>query len=837
MTKKKKNPYIFNKSNTIKVAEKQLQEKEDLPLLALVDRVLFPGTSIVVTTLNELNIDDITNLKKEEYQRVAVVTKFTETDSKDETETLSQNISLVGTESMITGVIKLQTGEIGIILKGLKRFVVKKIYQKNKNYYSQVQYCQDTLLRKTPTLQATAKVLKSRVLEMLKLNTTISKDVESVLLKTDNPDILCNFTTPYLSISIEEKVALLATFDLRVRIKQTLAFLLKEIEILKISTKIQTEVQSDIKENLRRNLLHEQLAVIKKELGEQDGEQDEIEDLLKSIEKLKLPKEAREAAEKEIDRLEMTNPSSPEYMVSWTYINWIKDLPWDQEKNTLESLSFTKATKIFDKNHYGLDKVKERILEYIAVLQHKGNIPGQILLLHGPPGVGKSSLVKSIAEVLKRPYAKVSLGGVKDEAEIRGHRKTYIGSMPGKILHALKEAGSSKAVILLDEIDKIGHVSSSELSSSLLEVLDPEQNKKFVDHYLALPYDLSQIIFVATANNLASISAPLLDRMECIDIPGYIEQEKLMIASKHLVPNVCEELNLTSKQLFLNQGLLKLIINNYTREAGVRQLKRSLQTIGRKVVKSIVCKTKTKPLLRPKVDNIISLIGPPPFLSEPKDQELLPGVSVGLAYTSLGGDILYIESQKVTSSSTKGKLSLTGSLGKVMQESAQTCLWYLIANSERLGLSRSEIEKSDLHLHFPDGATPKDGPSAGLAILCTLVSLFKNKSLPNNIAMTGEITLRGQVLPVGGIKEKLLAALRYDKKKIIIPHANFLDLEDLPQEALNELSIYPIKKMEDVLVITGLIKGPKIKPLKYKKNRLKLKNSKTSPFDIQSLLT
>jgi ATP-dependent Lon protease len=523
-------------------------------------------------------------------------------------------------------------------------------------------------------------------------------------------------------------------------------------------------------------------------------------------------------------------------MVSWTYINWIKDLPWNAEDNKIKSLPLAKAKKIFDKNHFGLDKVKERILEYIAVLQHRGNIPGQILLLNGPPGVGKTSLVKSIAEALNRPYAKVSLGGVHDEAEIRGHRRTYIGSMPGKILHAVKETGSSKAVILLDEIDKVGTSSGRELSSALLEVLDPEQNKNFVDHYLALPFDLSQIIFVATANHLSDISAPLLDRMESLTLPGYTEQEKIMIATGHLMPAICKELKLTKRQFSLSRSFLSIVINNYTREAGVRQLKRELQTIGRKIVKSIVSKSKNKPVIRPKIDNIMSLLGPPHFLDEPKDKVLQPGVSIGLAYTQFGGDILYIESRKMPSSGQKGKLSLTGSLGKVMQESAQTCLWYLVSNADTLGLDRKEIEASDVHLHFPDGATPKDGPSAGLAILCTLVSLFKDKSLPNQIAMTGEITLRGQVLPVGGIKEKLLAAHRYNKRKVIIPYTNFLDLEELPQDALNELEIYPIKKMEEVLYVSGLLKGNKIKPVRYKKKTFRLNKTKNTNFSIHSFM-
>ena len=591
-------------------------------------------------------------------------------------------------------------------------------------------------------------------------------------------------------------------------------------------------MQGDLQENIRRNFLYEQIAAIKKELGDPEDEADEIEELHKAIEKLELPDATRKVVDKEIDRLELMTPNAPEYLVSWTYINWIKDLPWsaatEEEKLSLADLS--QAKKVINSSHYGLDKVKERILEYLAVVKHKGNISGQILLLSGPPGVGKTSLARAIAESLGRPFAKIALGGVKDEAEIRGHRKTYIGAMPGKIIQAIKEAGSNQAVILLDEIDKVGSQTPGlgDLSSALLEVLDPEQNKVFTDHYLAVPFDLSKVIFICTANTTYHIPEPLLDRMDTLNIPGYTPQEKMMIAKEHIIPDLRKELKLSTRQLNLSDSIIKLVINHYTREAGVRQLKREFETLGRKVVSSIVHKKSVANSLKITRNNLMDQLGPPKFLDEPKDKALMPGVSIGLAYTSVGGDILYIESRKVTSSSGKGRLLLTGSLGKVMQESAQTCLSFILAHAEELGLKQKEIEESDIHLHFPDGATPKDGPSAGNAILSALVSLLKDKPIESTFAMTGEITLRGQVLPVGGIKEKLLAAHRYGKRKIIIPWSNWLDLDDLPKEVTKDLSIYPVKNMMDVLSITKLVKGKAIKPSRYVKNSKQTKEMNIS---------
>jgi ATP-dependent Lon protease len=781
-----------------------LEEHKDLPVLILPKIVLFPGQMLPISSLEGLTTEDIQNAHRGTL-RVGVIADTGENDPQK-----GRQLSTFGTEAIITGLIRLSEGHYGAILKGVRRLFIRSIEKRKNSYYAHAFVVGDRTFKRTTRFVAEAKTLKSLVTQVMKFNASLPQETMALLYSTDESEMLIDLITPYLSISTKEKIAILSNFSVRSRVSTLIRLLTREVELLQISTKIQDDVRSDLQENLKRNFLREQIQAIKRELGELDGEESDEDDLVESFEKIPLTKEARDSVEKEIDRLSAMHPGSPEYSVAWTFLGNVKDLPWasldalQNNKSDRKKASLATATRVLNNHHYGLKKVKERVLEFIAVLQHKGKLNGQILLLHGPPGVGKTSLVKSIAEALGRPFAKVSLGGVRDEAEIRGHRRTYIGAMPGRIMQAIKTSQAADPVILLDEIDKVGVNThgQSDLSSALLEALDPEQNKNFSDHYFGFSFDLSNAIFFATANTTDTISHPLLDRMEILDLSGYTESEKVHIALGHIIPKAREEFNLTPKQFDVEEDLLRRVIRDYTREAGVRQLSREVSAMGRKVVKNLVTRNRRMPLSN---DTLVEYLGQPRFFEEPRGTILTPGVAIGLAYTVVGGDIMYIEARRNLVKEGKGSLSLTGSLGKVMQESAQTVSTFILTHAEALGLNVEEVERSNVHIHFPDGATSKDGPSAGLAILSTLVSLFKGIAYPSDLAMTGEATLRGKALPVGGIKEKLLAAHRYGKKRVIIPRDNWLDLDELPAEVLNDLEIYPVEWMSEALAIAGLI--------------------------------
>ncbi|MBI2602793.1 MAG: endopeptidase La [Deltaproteobacteria bacterium] len=794
-----------------------LEEHSDLPLIILPKIVLFPGQSLPISSLEGFRSADL-HLAQKGLLRVGVISQL------DEGKEPSAHLSLFGTEAIITGIIKMSDGSFGAVLKGVRRLVVNSISNKKEGYTGHVMIVGDKQVRQTAKFLASVKALKNLVNKVIKLNHAISQEAVALLYTTDDPVLMCDLMTPYLSITAKEKLAILSNFDIRSRMKHLIKFMSREVELLNISSRIQEEVRNDMHEGLKRNFLREQMAAIKRELGEIDGEVDELEDLQSSFEKLDLPLEVKNIITRETERLAMMHPGSPEYMVSWTYLSWIKDLPWgevERKKGEAKIPQLKAASRVLNKSHYGLRKVKDRILEYIAVLHHRGNLKGQVLLLVGPPGVGKTSLARSIAEALGRPFVQISLGGVRDEAEIRGHRRTYIGSMPGKIIQGMKTAGVFNPLILLDEIDKLGAAvpGQGDLSAALLELLDPEQNKFFTDHYLGFPFDLSQVIFVTTANTTEGLSEPLMDRLEMVEISSYTESEKVKIATSQLVPSICRDLRLKLQKFDLSETLMRTIIRQYTREAGVRQLRRELVAIGRKLVKRIVAGESS---LVVSEKNLRGFLGQQRYFEEPHAKTLSPGVAIGLAYTAFGGDILYIESRRFVGEA-KGALTLTGSLGKVMKESAQTAYSFILSEADHLGVDRAEMEKSNIHIHLPDGATPKDGPSAGVALLSAMVSLLSGKEIAVHFAMTGEITLRGKVLPVGGIKEKLLAAHRYGKTHIILPRENWLELEELPPEVLKDLHIYAIDHMMEALFLTGLITrqdGREQLPVKFRRNAL-----------------
>ncbi|MBI3783608.1 MAG: endopeptidase La, partial [Deltaproteobacteria bacterium] len=617
-------------------------------------------------------------------------------------------------------------------------------------------------------------------------------ELQVVVMNIKDPGKVADLIASNLNVSLEEKQELLSTLDVRQRMERLSTILNREIELLELGHKIQSQVQSELTKNQKEFYLRQQMRAIQKELGEGDPRAGELDDLRKKLDDAKLPPEALKAAENEFERLRVIPPESAEHTVVRTYLEWLVNLPWSV--STEDNLDIPHARGVLDEDHYDLDKIKDRILEYLAVRQLKNDSKGPILCFVGPPGTGKTSLGRSIARAMGRKFVRLSLGGVRDEAEIRGHRRTYIGSLPGRIIQNLRTAGSNNPLIMLDEIDKLGADFRGDPASALLEVLDPEQNNTFVDHYLDVPFDLSKVMFVTTANLLDPIPPPLRDRMEIIELAGYTEEDKLHIARRHLIPKQMRENGLPEGQILFNDDGLLELIRHYTREAGLRNLEREIGSLCRKVARRIT-EGKKEPLA---VDAKIvgELLGPERFFSEIAERTQEPGVAIGLAWTPMGGDIMFMESTKMTG---KKGLTLTGHLGDVMKESAQAALSYIRAHAEALGIAPDFFENVDIHVHVPAGAVPKDGPSAGVTLATSLVSLLTGRLVRHDVAMTGEITLRGKVLPVGGIKEKVLGARRAGVMTVILPKRNAKDLEDVPEAVRTEMKFLFVETIEEVL--------------------------------------
>jgi ATP-dependent Lon protease len=593
---------------------------------------------------------------------------------------------------------------------------------------------------------------------------------------------------------VSEKQEVLETFDLKSRMRAVLQFLSRQLEVLKVRERINTQVQEEMGRNQREYVLRQQLKAIKEELGELDEGGGDLEEFKEKIAEAKMPDEAEKMANKQFDRLKGMQPSSAEYTVTRTYLEWLVELPWS--KSTEDKIDLKTVRRVLDEDHYDLDKVKKRIIEYMAVRKLKDDKKGPILCLSGPPGVGKTSLGRSVARAIGREFVRVSLGGVRDEAEIRGHRRTYVGSLPGRIIQGIKKAGTCNPVFVLDEIDKLGHDFRGDPASALLEVLDPEQNHTFSDHYLEVTFDLSKVMFIATANQLDPIPWALRDRLEIIELPGYTQVEKLQIARSFLVPKQLDEHGLTTERVDITDEAIDGIIDSYTREAGVRNLSRELGSVCRGVAVKVADETASDQEVITR-DSLADYLGPTKFVSEVADRTATPGVATGLAWTAVGGDILFIEATRMPGT---GKMTLTGQLGEVMKESATAALSFIRSRAKVLGLQEGNfLEKTDLHVHVPAGSVPKDGPSAGITMYTALVSLLTDKTVRPDVAMTGEITLRGNVLQIGGLKEKLLAAHRAGIKRVLIPERNVKDLVDVPEQAREELEIIPIRNMDDVL--------------------------------------
>ncbi|MES2615311.1 MAG: endopeptidase La [Bdellovibrionota bacterium] len=746
-------------------------------------------------------------------------------DDKSEISSPEEDLFSVGTEAKILKIIRFPDGTYGALLQGVRRFrVIQYIEEKEGEVCAEVEYIENIMPNdENIEVQALGRAMKQLVLRAISLSPNIPSEASLFIDHVQDPSYLADLVVPYLSVEFFEKQALLETQDVEVRLRKIHQFLTREIEVLEITQKINSDVKSEFGKQQRKYLVREQMRLLQKELGEIDGKTSstgggttggasEPQELNERILNSKMSSEARAAVLREVERMGMMQPGAPEYMVSHSYVTWMLDLPW--EVYSIEDIDLKKSETILNEDHYGLKKVKRRILEFLAVCALKKSLKGPILLFVGPPGVGKTSLGKSIAKALGRKFVRIALGGVRDEAEIRGHRRTYIGSMPGKIVDSLKKAGTMDPVILFDEIDKLAADGRGDPSSALLEVLDPEQNHTFTDHYLNTPLDLSKVFFVATANNLSSIPSPLRDRMEIIELSSYTLDEKNHIAFEHLLPQVLEDHGLKDvMDVSFDEATMKSLIELYTREAGVRQLKRELAGVVRGITREYVEQTQAKKETtvvdenvkvkikkrHVKLDDIRKYLGPDIYLHKQRPKVLPVGVSTGLAWTPNGGDVLYIETAKIAPGT--GKFALTGQLGDVMKESVQTAFAFIKSNTKLFGVNAKDILKTDLHIHFPEGAVKKDGPSAGIAAFCAIVSQFTGKMLTTDLAMTGEISLRGEVLPVGGVKEKLLAAHRYGIKNVLIPEQNSRDLEDIPKEVLKEMKVTFVSDLAQVYKI------------------------------------
>jgi ATP-dependent Lon protease len=759
----------------------------EIPILPLRSSVLFPGAMLPVAIGRPKTLALLKALE-ETHEIVGLVTQKNEgTDDPS-----VADLHVVGTTGRIIKALRSGDG-FHILLEGERRFELLEVTQSSPYLRGKIRILED-LRDDAVKVEALGLNLRKSAREVFELALEGATTVPPLLESIQEPGRLADLIASALDISVDEKMNVLSTRSLAQRLTLVHEFLQRKLEVLRLSNKINTQVKDELTKAQREHYLRQQLKAIREELGEEEGGESDFEELEAKLRSGALPEVARKAADKELRRLRTITPQSPEYSVARTYLEWIADLPWTM--TTADSLDLENARKVLDAKHYGLDKVKKRIIEFLAVRKLKSDIKGPILCLVGPPGVGKTSLAQCIAQAMGRKFQRISLGGVRDEAEIRGHRRTYVGALPGRIIQGLKRAGSNNPVFVLDEVDKLSSSYQGDPSSALLEVLDPEQNWSFSDHYLEVAFDLSKVLFVATANQLDPIPPALKDRMEVIEIPGYTHEEKRHIAERHLIPRVLEAHGLKPDQIRFDREAIDVIITDYTREAGVRNLERSITGVVRAIAVKIA-EGETAPTLVTKSD-VYEYLGPERFFRDVAERTEIPGVAIGLAWTETGGDILFIEATKMGG---KGALTLTGQLGAVMKESVQAAQSYLRSHSEELGVPDVAWEKNDIHVHVPAGSIPKDGPSAGITMAVALCSLMSGVNVRSDMAMTGEITLRGHVLPVGGIKEKVLAAQRAGVNEVILPERNRKDLIEVPEEIRNAMKFHFVSHMNEVLDI------------------------------------
>ncbi len=763
---------------------------QTLPLLAIRNTVIFPVLAFPINVGREKSLKSI-NQSMDSERLLGIVAQRDGSIEDPDTDELYE----MGTMVKILKSVKMPGNKLNVIIQGLNRFRVLEYTETDTHLEARVELIEELIEEETLAgveVEALLHNLREQAQKIIELSPHIPTEASFLVRSIDNPGILSDIVASNLNIGVSEKQDLLETLPVRERLEKVISLITKEIHVLELSNKIQSEVKGEMDKAQREYFLREQMKAIQKELGEVDERQEEFEELKRAIRKARMPKETEKIALKEFKRMSRMSPGAAEYTVSRTYLDWLVELPW--QKSTKDQLDIARAGEILDEDHYDLTKVKQRILEYLAVRKLKSDMKGPILCLVGPPGVGKTSLGRSVARALGRKFIRISLGGVRDEAEIRGHRRTYIGSLPGKVIKGIKKAGSNNPVFMLDEIDKLGMDYRGDPSSALLEVLDPEQNDSFQDHYLDVTFDLSKVMFITTANLTQPIPPPLLDRMEVLELPGYTEEEKMHIAREFLIPENLEEHGLTDDHIEIQDDAIVRIIGSYTREAGVRNLKRELASVCRSVAKDVASGETEKAVIDG--DKVEEVLGPIKFYQEVAERTAHSGVATGLAWTPAGGDLLFIEATRMKG---RGKMILTGHLGDVMKESAQAAMSFVRSRADQLGIEASVFENEDIHIHVPSGAIPKDGPSAGVTLMTAITSLLTGIKVDHELAMTGEITLRGTVLPVGGIKEKVLAASRAGCKRVVMPEKCRKDLHEISDDIKTDLEFIFVNEMSDVL--------------------------------------
>ncbi len=808
----------------------EIEIPKTLPLLPVRDIVVFPYMIIPLFVGRDSSIKSV----EESLSRADRLILLSSQKEMSDEHPSPDGIYTTGTVAMIMRMRKLPDGRIKILTQGLCKANIKEFVQSQPFFEVKIDKISETSEGVLAETEALMRNVREQLERVIALGKVLTPDILMVLDDIIDPGRLADLVASNLGLKVSDAQSILETSDSVERLKKIHEILTKEIEVLSIQAKIRSQAKDEMTKSQKEYFLREQIRAIKNELGDSDTKGEEINELKEKILSCKMPNEAEQEALKQLNRLERMHPDASEASMLRTYIDWLLDTPWS--KHTTDNLDLVRAKNILDEEHYNLKKIKERILEYLAVRKLKDKMKGPLLCFAGPPGVGKTSLGRSIARALGREFVRISLGGVKDEAEIRGHRRTYVGALPGRIIQGLKQAGTNNPIFVLDEIDKLGNDFRGDPSAALLEVLDPEQNNSFRDHYLNLSYDLSNVMFIATCNMLDTIPSALKDRMEIIQLSGYTEEEKYFISKKYLIPKQISENGIEESQIEFDDDSIQIIISQYTREAGLRNLERNIAKVCRKTAKLVAEGKLEKTFINPK--QVYEFLGPAPYMKEDEQEKDEIGIATGLAWTSVGGEILFVES---TAMKGKGGITLTGQLGDVMKESGQAALGLIRSRAKDFDIDEDLFSSTDIHVHFPAGGVPKDGPSAGITMATAIISRLTNIPIRKDIAMTGEITLTGKVLPIGGLKEKALAAMRHGIKNIIIPLKNKKDLEDIPEEYRKNLNFIPVKTIDEVLdaVLTQKISkmnentphSPSGKEDKTKTSRKKITPSAGTDFD------